>query len=76
MNIGNNLKKIRIIRGINREQMADALSICVKQYGNIENGITKLDVDRLIIAAKELNVDPGTILKFNDDDFLNERGLN
>lgn len=75
MKIGNNLKKIRIIRGKNREEMAEALSICVKQYGNIENGITKLDVDRLIIAAKTLNVDPGTILKFDDTNFLNERGV-
>lgn len=75
MKIGSNLKKIRIIRGINREEMAEALSICVKQYGNIENGVTKLDVERLLLAAKTLNVEPGTILKFDDNDFLKEKGL-
>ncbi len=68
--IGDNIKKVRLLRGIKREEMADALFICTKQYANIENNKSKLDVERLIQIAQILNVNTNTLLKLNYEEFL------
>lgn len=69
LKLGKTIKAFRILRAIPAKEMADYLSICEKQYYNLENGETKLDVERLSQIALKLKVKPETILHFNLDEW-------
>ncbi len=70
--IHKNIYALRILRGYTREQMADALSICPRQYANLENGKTKIDVERLMIIASMLKVKMNTLMSLMDEIENNE----
>jgi transcriptional regulator with XRE-family HTH domain len=65
--IHKNIYALRILRGYSREQMADVLSICARQYANIENGKSKIDTDRLNIIASKLKVHVNTLIGLTDE---------
>ena len=48
------IKRLRSNIGFTQEQMADKVHLSVKAWQNIENGITKLDLDRLNQIAEIL----------------------
>lgn len=58
-----NIKKIRTVRGYKQEDMADKLHVNLKTYQNLENGKTKLDVERLTQVAEVLDVTIFDLLK-------------
>ena len=47
LNIGDNVKKFRELKGFTREQMADYLNLSVSAYGNIERNKTDLPISRI-----------------------------
>lgn len=60
------LNKIRLLRKLSKlsqTDMADKLFIALKTYQNIENGITKIDIDRLETIALILNTDLTDLLE-------------
>ncbi len=61
-----NIKKIRELKNYSRDYVADCLNISLRAYTDLENGKTKLSIDRLNEISKILNVDPIQILTFND----------
>jgi transcriptional regulator with XRE-family HTH domain len=50
------IKKLRSNIGLTQEQMADKVHLSVKAWQKIENGITKLDLDRLNQIAEILEI--------------------
>jgi transcriptional regulator with XRE-family HTH domain len=60
------IKKIRELKNYSREHMADSLDISIRAYADLENGKTKLNIDRLNDISRILDLDPIEILTFND----------
>jgi transcriptional regulator with XRE-family HTH domain len=50
------IKTHRLLANLTQQYMADELNICVRAYGKLESGETKLTVERLIEICKILNV--------------------
>lgn len=57
MKVVENIKSIRLDKGIIQEVLADALDFDVANYSRIENGKQELRVSQLEIIAKTLRVD-------------------
>lgn len=68
-----NIKKLRELRGYTQCYMAEELNITQGAYSLIENGISKLDVEKIEQIASILKVDINTLLNlenlFNNTDF-------
>jgi transcriptional regulator with XRE-family HTH domain len=58
-----NIKKVRTVRGYRQQDMADKLNVNLKSYQNLENGIAKLDLERLTQVAEVLDVSIFDLLK-------------
>ena len=58
----NNIIAIRKSKRLTQKQMAEKLNIAHVNYGRVENGFTKLTVDRLYKIAQILDVDINAIL--------------
>ncbi len=54
--VGDTIKKIRIAKGVEREDVANHIGLSVSAYGKIERGETKIDIDRLRDIADYLKV--------------------
>lgn len=52
------LKQMRKNAGLTQQQVAERLGIALPNYNHLENGKTKLDVDRMEELAKIFNCDP------------------
>jgi transcriptional regulator with XRE-family HTH domain len=64
--IGDSIRKIRDIKGYSQEYVAQKLNMSQNNYGRIELGKVKLDVDRLKEIATVLEVDPMDIMNFDE----------
>lgn len=51
-----NLKEIRTAKGVTQSHLAKKLEISTMTYSRMENGESKIDVERLIVIAKALGV--------------------
>lgn len=51
--------------------MADILNISQGYYNKIENGHAKIDVEKLVTIAKELEVDPAELLEIKEGNYTN-----
>ncbi|MFP5471924.1 MAG: helix-turn-helix domain-containing protein [Bacteroidia bacterium] len=71
MKIGENVRKIRELRGFSQEYVANKLGVSQKTYSNWESENTKLDLSKLMSVADVLNVDPIDILKFDENYYFN-----
>ncbi|CAM3285696.1 HTH cro/C1-type domain-containing protein [Flavobacterium longum] len=71
LNIGDNVKKFRELKGFTREQMADYLNLSVSAYGNIERNKTDLTVSRIQQIAEILEVDLAQTLNFDASQVFN-----
>ena len=64
LNIGENIKKVRELKNITREQLADDLKMSLSNYSKIERSEIDLTVARLYEIANVLGVDVSQISKF------------
>jgi len=80
MEIGMKVKRIREFRNYSQEYMAEHLGISQVSYSRIENGQTKLDIQRMEQIANILEVDPMLLFNFDENLVLNNctvsQGLN
>lgn len=56
-NLAYKIKNVRTSKGFSQEDLAKKLNISQSAYAKIENGITKLDIDRLFEISKVLEMD-------------------
>jgi len=55
--VHNNLKKIRLAKGVTQTHLAKRLKVTPMTYSRLENGETKIDVERLMVLAKALDIE-------------------
>lgn len=67
-----NIKKIRELKNLTREYMADELKMSTSGYGKIERGEVDLTVSKLKKIAKALGVSVEFIFKFDLGIFFND----
>ena len=69
--IGENLRKIREIKGIKQESIAKQLGLTTNGYGKIERGETSLNIKRLEEIAEILGVNALDIMQFDENVIFN-----
>lgn len=70
--IGDNIRMLRVLKGLSQENMANELDISVSTYSNIERDVSSLTVVRLIQIAEILKVKPSTIMEMDGKQLLSE----
>jgi len=58
-----NIKKHRELKGLRQQDMVDKLNMNVRSYQNLENGETKLDLERLEQIAEVLETKTEDLIK-------------
>lgn len=61
------IKHTRLVRELTQADIADRMAVSLKTYQNFENGLTKLDVDRLKQVAEILNVSVDDLINAEDN---------
>ncbi|MFC6101862.1 helix-turn-helix domain-containing protein [Olivibacter domesticus] len=72
------IKNQRRVKGLSQTDMAKRLNIVLKTYQNIESGITRLDIDRLMQIAQLIDLDLATVFQLNRENTIepsNEKEL-
>jgi transcriptional regulator with XRE-family HTH domain len=67
-----NIKKIRELKGLTREHIADELKMSTSGYGKIERGEVDLTISKLMKIAKILDVSVEFIFKFDVSNFFTQ----
>lgn len=67
-----NIKKIRELKNLTREHVADELKMSTSGYGKIERGEVDLTVSKLVKIANVLGVSIEFIFKFDVSNFFNQ----
>jgi transcriptional regulator with XRE-family HTH domain len=70
MKIGDKLKKIRLLRGLKQEEMANILHVSTQAYSKLERNETKMDDQRLEQIALFLNTSPEAIKDFDESNLF------
>lgn len=75
MKIGNNLKRIREIKGFSQSEIAAKLFISQRAYSDLENDKTKLDIERLESIAIIFNISSNDLLTFDENKIFQNNAL-
>jgi len=70
MKIGDKLKKIRLLKGLKQEEMANILHVSTQAYSKLERNETKMDDQRLQQIALFLNTSPEAIKDFDESNLF------
>lgn len=70
---GDNLRNIRLEKGISQEELADRADLTLSQVGRVERGVTNTSVSMVYVFAKALDIEPYRLLQF---DFENQSTAN
>lgn len=76
MNIGLKIKKLREIKGLKQDYMADQLHISQQSYSNIENGKIDVPFSKIENIAEVLGVKMEDLIAFDERYILNNYGEN
>lgn len=71
MKLGYNIKKIRELKNISQEYMANNLKISQSSYSDLENNKTKLSTERLEKIAELLEINLNELFNFSDKNVFN-----
>jgi transcriptional regulator with XRE-family HTH domain len=63
MQIGNKLKRLRELKNLNQEEVAQKLNITKQAYSKIERNETKLDLERIMDLAEIFEIKPEDLLR-------------
>jgi transcriptional regulator with XRE-family HTH domain len=74
MDIGNKIKKLREIKGLKQEFMAEQLNISQQSYSNIENGKIDVPFSKLETIAEVLGIKIEDLISFDEKFILNNYG--
>jgi transcriptional regulator with XRE-family HTH domain len=70
--VHNKIKKLRSQVGLTQQHMADKMNMHLKTWQKIENGITKLDIERLKEIAEVLETTVEDLINADDGVYINE----
>lgn len=71
-NVYLNIRKIRELKSLTREYVAEEIKMSMSGYGKIERGEVDLTLSKLIKISKVLDVSIEFILKFDTTIFFND----
>lgn len=71
-NVYINIRKIRELKNLTREYVAEELKMSMSGYGKIERGDVDITVSKLIEISKVLDVSIEFIFKFDVSIFFND----
>ncbi len=71
LNIGEKIRKVRDLRGFSQDYVAQKLGISQRTYGKLETGETKLDVPRIEKIADILEIEPFSLITFDEKMLFN-----
>ena len=71
MEVGENIRKIREIKGFSQDYMAEKLSISQRQYSRIEKEQTQLNISKLEEISQILEATPIQLMGFDDKQIFN-----
>ncbi|MDX6192150.1 helix-turn-helix transcriptional regulator [Flavobacterium sp. Fl-318] len=83
--VGENVRKIRVIKGYSQQYMAVLLEISQAAYSDIETGKTRISLDKLQKIVLILNLELSYVVNFHENSILcsnpnnlmrNEGGIN
>jgi transcriptional regulator with XRE-family HTH domain len=74
--IGSSIRKIREIKGLKQENVAQKLGLTTNGYGKIERGESQINLERLNQIAEIFHVSPNDILDFNENTVYNFENMN
>lgn len=74
MNISDNIKKFRELKGLGRKEIAAELNLSLSAYSKIERGEVDLTISRIEQIAKILGVDISDLLNFDASQVFNISG--
>ncbi len=79
IDIGNKIRILREIKGIAKKEVALGLGISQQAYQKIENGQSKVTIDKAQIIADILKIDFDHLINFNPSNYLfqcSQSGIN
>lgn len=71
LNIGENIKKLRELKNVTREDIAHKLKMSLSNYSKIERGEIDLTISRVQQIAEVLDVEVSNILNFDATQIFN-----
>ena len=69
--IHNKIKKLREQSNLTQQEMADKLNMHLKTWQKVENGVTKLDIERLQLIANVLETTIEDLINVDDSVYIN-----
>ncbi len=66
-NIGDKIRKVRVLKGLTQDFMAAKLEMSQRAYSKIENNDIKLDWGRIEDISKILDIEPIDLISFDDN---------
>ncbi len=72
--VGHKIRKVRELRSLTQEKMANELGMTTSGYSRIERGEVKLSIDRLERIADVLGVQPIDLTNFDETIFFTNYG--
>ena len=72
MKVNENIRALRMVRGLTQEFMAKKLKIDVANYSRIERGVAKLTIERLQEIAEILNTGISELVNLNISNTLGQ----
>ncbi|NCA86718.1 MAG: XRE family transcriptional regulator [Clostridia bacterium] len=75
MNISQNIRKIRELRNLTQEFLADEMKVSQSTYCRIEHGSVKVDFNRICQIAEVLHVNYRLLIDFDERVILNSFSL-
>ncbi|MBA3901796.1 MAG: helix-turn-helix transcriptional regulator [Bacteroidetes bacterium] len=76
MDIGTKIKKIRELKNVTQEHIAEALKMSTRGYSKIENNESNINLDKLEKISKVLEVKLTDLLNFNEKQVFNNNFKN
>lgn len=70
LNLGNKIRILREIKGLSQENMARSLAISQQAYQKIEDGTTRVTIERAQQISEELGMELDALLNFNPSTYL------
>ena len=71
MQICEQLKTVRLLKGWSQEQLAEKLNLSLNGYAKIERGETDVNLSKVQHIADELGIDPMQLLSLNHKNIFN-----
>jgi transcriptional regulator with XRE-family HTH domain len=68
--IGSKIKRIREMRGITQEEIAEDLNLTAQAYGRMERGETSISAERLGKIAEKLGVNTDEIMRYDENKYV------